>query len=122
MSPIARLAAVAVAALASLPAGAREFPPMGVMGPYDTPDMAADRIVLPEQARDIGPHHVEAGVENANAIAPDVRETEVPVLDVVDLGGGHERREGGDKPEKESGKPDKPDKPDKPGGHGRGGD
>jgi len=85
MSPLARSALAAAAALASFAAPAREFPPMDIMGPYDTPDAAAERIVVPELPGDLARRHGEAGIENANAGPPDVRDAAMPVLEVRDV-------------------------------------
>jgi len=112
MSPLARAALAAAAALASFAAPARDFPPMDIMAPHDTPDAAADRIVVPELASDVATRHGDAGIENANASPPDARDAAMPILemgDVLSVRAHDDRRERDDKG-------DKGEKGDKPGG------
>jgi hypothetical protein len=66
------LATAAAATLAISTVGAESLPPpMGIMGPYDTPAMAADRINLPEDAGALAAQRGEAGLENASAAPPE---------------------------------------------------
>jgi hypothetical protein len=124
MSPLTRSALAAAAALASFAASARDFPPMDIMAPHDTPDTAAERIVVPDLASDIATPHGDAGIENANASPPsppDVRDAAMPVLEVGDVlsvrarderGGRDDKGERDEKGERD----DKGGKGDKPGG------
>jgi hypothetical protein len=98
-----RFAAACATAFAACAAGAAELQPMDVMGPTDTPAVAADRIALPEQASDAGRQHSEFAIERAYAASDGTGLTGIYPLD-----------EGGDR--KKPDKPEKPEKPDKPGG------
>lgn len=98
-------AAIAMAFAASA-VGAAELQPMDVMGPYDTPAVAAERIALPEQASDAGRQHSDVAIERANAASDG---SGLADLDPFDEVWGTSDRGKPDKPEK-------PEKPDKPGG------
>jgi hypothetical protein len=120
MKRLVLTAAIAAAAAAN----AGEFPPMDVMGPYDTPAAAADRITIPEPATEAGQQHSEIAIERVNptGVADTVlgnlpgagSAPPVEVGDVGDVGGrdppGDDERDDDD----DGGKPEKPDKPDKP--------
>lgn len=108
----------ALAVEAATVVSAKEFPPMDVMSPYDTPAAATGRITVPEPASEAGQQHPEFAIERVNpaAVAEGVLGSPPGAgtghhLEVGDLGGR-------DKPEKpdddDRGKPEKPDKPDKP--------
>ena len=112
----AALSAALASALVISAAGAGDLPPMDVMGPYDTPESASDRIVMPERASDAGVSRPEAGVENTNAVPP-----EPPQLPIIGLPGPGLIHDGGHGPGHGVGdvldlglKPAKPEKPDKP--------
>ena len=112
----AALSVALASALVFPAAGASDLPPMDVMGPYDTPESASDRIVMPEQAGDAGLPRSEAGVENASAVPP-----EPPDLPIVGLPGPGLIHDGGRGPGHGAGdvldlglKPEEPEKPDKP--------
>lgn len=104
-----RLATLA-GALAISTAAAAEAPPLGVIGPYGTPDDAANGAALPDRASDVGRQHPEFTIERANAAQPDGG------LGGGFMFGGPPRSDirDGDRIAK-GGKPEKPDKPDKPG-------
>ena len=110
MIPRVRIATLA-GALAISTASPAQAPPLDVVGPYGTPDDAADGVALPDPASEVGRRHSEFAIERANAAPPDSG------LGVgFNLGGGpaHGDIRDGDRTGKDD-KPEKPDKPDKPG-------
>jgi hypothetical protein len=100
MKPLAVLAAMPFAlALAAAPA--RDLAPMDVMGPYDTPAAAADRIAIPDAVSDAGRQQSEVAIERVESAAdPGFGVAELPGLEDDWHGKPGHDGEGHDKPEK----------------------